>query len=144
MEERGDKLLRGTFAEVYYNGLRILGCNKISVKITANREEVQMGLDVDTTITGLKGEGTISLNRLYSAFESVRKEICAGRDPRGTIITKLEDPNAVGGQVERYQINNVALNEFPIDYEKGAVVKSEFPFGFTPSTMINLDEIKKK
>ena len=92
----------------------------------------------------MKGEGTISVNRFYSAFEDVRKEICAGRDPRGTIITKLEDPNAEGKQIERYQINNVALNEFPIEYEKGAVVKSEFPFGFTPSSMINLDEVKEK
>ncbi len=144
MEARGDKALRGTFAEVYYNGLKIIGCNKISVKITANREDVQIGLDVDTAITGLKGEGTLTVNRFYSAFENVRKEICAGRDPRGTIITKLEDPNAVGGQIERYQINNVALNEFPIEYEAGAVVKAEYPFGFTPSSMINLDEIKEK
>ena len=144
MKERGDGLLRGTFADIYYNGLRIIGCSKIEAKITVNREEVQIGEDIDSSIVSLKGEGTISINRFYSAFENVREEICAGRDPRGTIITKLEDPNAVGGQIERYQINNVALNEFTVAYEKGAVVKSEFPFGFPPSDMINLDKIEEK
>lgn len=137
----GNRYLSGTNAEVYYNGLKILGCTKISIKITVNREDVQTGLSVDTKVVGLKGEGTLSVTRCYSAFEEVRREIVAGRDPRGTMITKLADKDAVGGQLERYQIGNVALNEFPLEYEKGATVKSEIPFGFTPEDMINLDEI---
>ncbi len=140
---QGNRYLSGTYAEVYYNGLKVLGCTKISIKITVNREDVQTGLDVDTKIVGLKGEGTISVTRCYSAFEEVRKEIAAGRDPRGTIVTKLENKDATGGQIERYQIGNVALNEFCLEYEKGATVKSEIPFGFTPTDMINLDEIKR-
>ena len=115
---QGNRYLSGTYAEVYYNGLKVLGCTKISIKITVNREDVQTGMDVDTKIVGLKGEGTLSVTRSYSAFEEVRKEIAAGRDPRGTIVTKLEDKDATGGQIERYQIGNVALNEFPLEYEK--------------------------
>ena len=136
MDERitGNRVLSGTNAEIFYNGLKIAGCTKISAKI---------GRDVDTKITGLKGEGTISISKIYSAFESVRKEILKGKDPRGTIMTRLEDPDAVGGQIERYQIGNVALSEFPIEYEKGALVMAEFPFTFTPSDMICLDEIKE-
>lgn len=140
---QGNRYLSGTYAEVYYNGLKVLGCTKISIKITVNREDVQTGMDVDTKIVGLKGEGTLSVTRSYSAFEEVRKEIAAGRDPRGTIVTKLEDKDATGGQIERYQIGNVALNEFPLEYEKGATVKSEIPFGFTPTDMVCLDEIKR-
>lgn len=139
----GNRYLNGAHAEVFFNGLKVAGCTKISMKITINREDIQTGLDVDTKIVGLKGEGTLSVTRLYSAFEDVRKEIVAGRDPRGTIVTKLQDPDAKNGQIERYQINNVALNEFPLEYEKGAAVKSEFPFGFTPSDMINLDKVSE-
>lgn len=124
----GNRHLSGTFAEVSYNGLKIIGLTKISLKVTVNREEIQTGLDVDSKVVGVKGEGTASISRVYSAFESVRKEIMAGRDPRGTITTKLEDKDAVGGQIERYQINNVALSEFPLEYEKGAVVKVSFRF----------------
>ena len=140
---QGNRHLAGAFATVTYNGLKIVGLTKIDVKVTVNREDVQTGLDVDTKIVGVKGEGTASVTRVYSAFEAVRQEILAGRDPRGTIVTELKDPDAVGGQEERYQINNVALNEFPLSYEKGATVKSEFPFGFTPTDMINLDAIEE-
>lgn len=138
----GEKHLSGSYAELWYNGVKIAEFNKISVKVTVNREEVQIGLDIDTKITGLKGEGTVSLIKTYSRFEEVRKQILKGKDPRGTMITKLQDPDAHNKQVERYQISNVALNEFGFEYEKGAVVKQEVPFGFTPSNMINLDEIK--
>ena len=116
--------------------------NKITTKITANREDVQTGLSVDSKITGLKGEGTISLIKTYTRFEDVRKEIVKGKDPRGTIIAKLKDPDAEGGQTERWQVGNVALSEFGFEWEKGSVVKQEYPFTFTPTDMISLDEIK--
>lgn len=141
-EIRGNRTLSGTWAEMWYNGIKILEINKISVKVTVNREDVQLGLDVDTKITGQKGEGTISMIKAFTRFEAVRQEIARGHDPRGTIVTKLKDPDATGGQTERYQIGNVALSEFGFEYEKGAVVKQEVPFSFTPSDMINLDAVQ--
>lgn len=138
---RGNRTLSGTWAEVWWNGLKIMEVSKITAKVTVNREDVQFGMDIDTKITGWKGEGTISLIKVFTKFEDVRQEIARGRDPRGTIITKLKDPDATGGQTERYQIGNVALSEFGFEYEKGSVVKQEVPFSFTPSDMVLLDEI---
>lgn len=140
-EIKGNRALSGTWAEVWWNGLKILEVNKISTKVTVNREDVQLGIDVDTKVTGQKGEGTISMIKAFTRFEDVRQEIARGKDPRGTIIAKLKDPDATGGQTERYQIGNVALSEFGFEYEKGAVVKQEVPFSFTPSDMIILDEV---
>lgn len=139
---RGNRFLSGTWAECWFNGIRILEMNKINVKVTFNREDVQVGLDVDTKITGQKGEGTLGISKVYTRFEDIRQEIARGHDPRGTIITKLKDPDAVGGQTERYQIGNIALTELGLEYEKGAVVKQEVPFSFTPSDMINLDAVQ--
>ena len=46
---------------------------------------------------------------------------------QGVSLTRSELSAARSkGQIERYQIGNVALSEFPIEYEKGAVVKAEF------------------
>ena len=139
---KGNRTLTGTWAEVWYNGFKIAELNKIETKVTVNREDVQMCIDVDTKITGQKGEGTLSVNKVYTRFDDVRQAINQGKDPRGTITTKLKDPDAVGGQTERYQISNVALSEFTKTWEKGAVVKEEIPFTFTPSDMILLDQIK--
>lgn len=141
-EIRGNRVLSGTWAEVWYNGIKILEISKISVKVTVNREDVQVGMDVDTKITGWKGEGTVSMIKAFTRFEDVRQDIARGHDPRGVIVTKLKDPDATGGQTERYQISNVALSEFGFEYEKGAVVKQEVPFSFTPSDMINLDAVQ--
>lgn len=140
-EIKGNRHLSGTWAEIWYNGLKLVECNKITVKVTVNREEVQTGMDVDTKVTGAKGEGTISVLHTYTRFEDVRQEILHGKDPRATIIAKLKDPDAAGGQTERWQIGNVALSEFGFEWEKGSVSKKETPFTFTPTDMIPLDVV---
>lgn len=142
-EIKGNKVLTGTYAEVFWNGFKVAVLEKIETKITVNREDVQIGLDVDSKVTGLKGEGTLATKKVYTKFNDVLAEICKGKDPRGTIIAKLKDPDAVGGQTERYQIGNVALGEFSKTWEVGAVVKEEYPFTFTPSDMQMLDTIKE-
>lgn len=142
-EIKGNRVLSGTWAEMWFNGFRIAEMTKISVKVTVNREDVQMGIDVDTKITGQKGEGTVTLAKAFSRFEDVREEISKGRDLRAIIICKLKDPDATGAQTERYQIGNVALSEFGFEWEKGSVVKQDYPFSFTPSDMILLDRINE-
>lgn len=52
---KGNKTLTGSWGEVWVNGEKIWELSKIEQKITANREDVQMGLDVDSKMTGLKG-----------------------------------------------------------------------------------------
>lgn len=141
---QGNRHLSGSFAQIWFNGLLIAEAAKITVKVTVNKEDVQTGLDVDSKIVGLKGEGTLSLTQAFTRFENVRKEVIAGRDPRGTLIAKLKDPDAAGGQTERWQIGNVSLGEFGFEWEKGAVVKKEYPFTFTPTDMINLDAIEEE
>ena len=141
---RGNRHLSGTWGQVWYNGFLIGVMTKIATKTTVNREDVQTGIDVDTKITGMKGEGTMTLAKAFTRFEDVREEIKRGRDPRGTIIAALKDPDATGAQTERYQIGNVALSEFGFEWEKGSVVKQEYPFSFTPSDMINLDKIEEQ
>lgn len=140
-EIRGNRVLSGTWAQLWFNGFLIAEMKKITAKVTVNREDVQLGIDVDTKITGLKGEGTITLAKAFTRFEDVRTEIARGRDPRGTIIAKLQDPDATGQQTERWQIGNVALSEFGFDWEIGNVANQETPFSFTPTDMILLDQI---
>ncbi len=141
-EIKGNRHLAGTWAEVWVEGFKIAEINKISAKVTVNREEVQTGMDIDTKITGAKGEGTLSLVKTYSRFDSYRRKAMRGEDVRTTIIAKLKDPDAAGGQTERYQIGNVAFSEYGFEWEKGSVVKQDVPFVFTPSNMILLDEIE--
>ena len=73
------------------------------------------------------------------------KNYTSGKDVRAQIITKLNDPDAVGGQMERYSIDNVWWNDIPlILFEKGALIEKELTGGCTASDIVSLDEIKVK
>ena len=94
--------------------------------MTYNREDVQLGLDVDSKVTGQAGEWTMTLNKVYSRYEEVRQSINKGVDKRLQIITKLADPDAVGHQIERYSTSNCWVNDLPVvSYERGALVEME-------------------
>ncbi len=143
MTIRGNRILSGTYAEVWVDGEKIFEVSKIELKVTANREDVQIGLDVDSKITGLKGEGSYVVKKVYTRAKAVLEKWKKGSDVRVQIIAKLQDPDAVNGQIERWSVDNVWHNELPVvNWEKGGIVEEEVSIGFTPSDLTNLDEIK--
>ncbi|MEG0090896.1 MAG: phage tail tube protein [Oscillospiraceae bacterium] len=139
---RGNQTLSGTWGEVWIDGEKIYELSKIDVKVSANREDVQIGLSVDSKMTSLKGEITIGIKKVYSRAAKILEDWKNGNDKRCQIITKLADPDATGAQQERYAINNVWWNELPIvTMEIGGKIEEEFSGGFTPTDMFVLDRI---
>lgn len=139
---RGNKVLTGTWGELWINGEKIFEFSKISFKVTANRETVQIGVDEDSKIVGLKGEGAYTVKKVYTRAKEVLESWQKGKDVRASIIAKLEDPDASGGQIERWSCENVWHNELPVvNWEKGAIVEEEVTIGFTPTDLKNLDAI---
>lgn len=139
---RGNKVLSGNWGEVWVDGNKVLECSKIEQKITANREDVQLGLDVDSKITGLKGEFTLTVKRVYTRYTDVFDNWKKGLDQRVQLICKLQDPDSSGEQIERYATENCWFNDLPlIAYEKGAIIEQEVTGGFTPTDMQILDSI---
>lgn len=142
---RGNQVLVGSYGEVWIDGDKIFELNKIEAKILINREDVQVGMDVDSTMTGLKGELTIGIHKVFSRWaDYYDKFYRQGIDKRFEIIAKLKDPNAKNGGVERFSLGNCWFNEIPIvNYEAGTPVEEEVPGGFTPSDMQSLDKISR-
>ena len=139
---RGNKTLSGTWGELWIDGEKIFEFSKIELKVTANREDVQIGIDVDSKITGLKGEGSYTVKKVYTRAKAILESWKKGKDVRCQIIAKLKDPDAVNGQTERWSANNVWHNELPVvNWEKGGIVEEETSIGFTPSDLQNLDQI---
>ena len=50
---RGNRTLTGTWGEIWVDGVLIAELSKITVKVTANREDVQLDMDVDSKMTGI-------------------------------------------------------------------------------------------
>lgn len=140
---KGYQTLSGTWGEVWIDGEKIFELSKIEQKVTINREDVQVDMDIDSKATGMKGEFTLAVKKVYTRFFRILDQIKQGKDVRVQIIAKLADPDTVGGQQERYSTDNCWFNDLPlIGWEKGKLVEQEFTGGFTPSDMINLDQIK--
>lgn len=140
---RGNQVLSGTWAELWMNGNKVMELKKVEIKVSANREDVQVGISMDSKATSLKGEITIGVKKVYTRFYEILEQYKSGKDVRSQVIAKLGDPDAVNGQQERYSVDNVWWNDLPIfAAEQGAIIEDEITGGFTPSDLVCLDRIK--
>lgn len=137
-----NRMLSGSFADIWVDGNRVAEAQYIKVTVKAQRSDVQIGIDIDSKLTGLKGEGELKLRQVYTRFYDVVDRAKKGEDVRLTIMTALKDPDCVGGLEERYRIGGIALNEIPlINYETGKINEQVIKFRFIPSSLESLAEI---
>ena len=140
---QANRTLSGSFAEIWVDGARIAELSELTLTVRMQRERVQLGMDVDSKITGYEGRGTMTLKQVYTRFYEVLEQAKHGVDKRCTITTALKDPDAAEGGEERYSISNVAFTELPfIGYRMGEVNQQRLPFSFRPSDLICLDSIQ--
>ena len=88
---RGNRTLTGTWGEIWVDGELIAELSKIEVKVSANREDVQLDMDVDSKMTGIKGEFTLTIKKAYTRYNQVLESWKKGVDLRSQIITKLHE-----------------------------------------------------
>lgn len=141
----GNRLLNGTFGTLWLDGEEIFEVESFEANIKFERDGVTFAgsLDEDSKIKGQKGEGKFKVKKVFS--RGLRKFIemtKSGKDVRSEFIGKLKDPDTLNGQAERVSIGNVWFDEFTLlAFEMGKIIESEFPFGFTPSSVDLIDEI---
>lgn len=140
---RANRTLSGSFAEVWVDGAKIAELSELTLTVKLQREEVQLGMDVDSKITGYAGEGTMVLKQVYTRFYEVLEQAKSGVDKRCTITTALKDPDAMDGMEERYSVSNVAFDQLPfINYKMGQVNEQKMEFRFRPSDLVCMDAIE--
>ena len=137
-----NRVLSGSFAEIWVDGNRIAEASGIQMTVKLIRSEVQIGMDVDSKITGCRGEGQLRLRQVFSRFFDVVENAAAGTDLRVTITTALKDPDSMNGEEERYSVDNVALDSLPlVNYATGKVNEQVIPFRFLPGDLKQLSGI---
>lgn len=98
---------------------------------------------MDSKIVALKGEGSVTLEKVYSRGKKILEKLVKGRDVRVRIVTNLSDPDTPRKQEERISLDNVWFNSIDlINIAKGEVVEEEYPFGFTPEDLAYENDIK--
>jgi len=127
------RVMCGTWGEVWLEGELVSEAYGIQAKVSMNKEDVaicgQMAKDKKTTSTSMTG--SLKLHKVNSRMANLIGDyIKAGQDPRFTVISKLDDPDAYGA--ERVALYNVSFDDLMLaDWEAATNGKVEAPFTFT-------------
>ena len=140
---RGNRTISGAYGELWLDNEKVAELKSIEGKIKAERADVQLGISVDSKITGLKGEGTVTIYKVYTRGKKILENWSKGKDVRSRIVTSIKDPDSLKGQEERVSIDNVWFNSIDlVKFSRGEIVEEEIPFGFTPSDVKYENAIK--
>ena len=134
---RGRRRWAGAYGRLWVDGQLIFEISAFECKVTADREDVYIGISKDSKTVSLTGEGSFTVKAVINrGINKLLEDWKAGHDTRMTLVGLVDDPDAVDGQKERIVIDNVWFNDLDImKFEKGSVVEKEFPFGFTPEDL---------
>lgn len=132
----GRNQVSGTRGKLWWNNEPVIEVKAFEAKITANREDVLIGMSNDSKLMSLTGEGTWTLKKMFTRHKKAILDAWKkDEDIRFTLRGVLDDPDTVGKQKESVVINNVWINELPLLlFEHGSLVEEEFSFGFTPDS----------
>lgn len=133
----GIRAISGAYGTLWWNNEPVAEVSKFEATVTADREDVQLGLSKDSKMVSLTGSGTLTLHKFFSKAAPLLEAWNSGHDERVMLIAAHKDPDAIGGKEERIVINNVWFNDLPVfQFERGAVINEEFSFGFTPEDAV--------
>jgi len=140
---RGNRQINGSWGQLWWDGELVFEVESFEAKVTANRETVTIGMDEDSKLVGLKGEGSFKIKKIFGRGKKKLLEAWKkGEDPRSTLVSKIKDPDTVGNQSERVSIDNVWFDELTLtQFEQAKKLEEEYKFGFTPSDASFMDTI---
>ena len=126
------RVLSGTFGEVWVDGEKIAECTACQLKVSKNKETINLCGQFMTDTKATSGSGTVSLTlyKVDSGFAQKQSGLQNGVDRRFTVISKLKDPDSWGA--ERVAVYNVSLDDVTLaDWQAATVGKVTVPFTFS-------------
>lgn len=127
------RVISGTWGTVWLNGEQVAECYGLQLKLSYNKEDINLcgQMVTDKKVTSVSGTGSMKLHKVSSRMGLLLGEkLRDGVDVRFTIVAKLADPDAYGA--ERVAVKNVSFDDLTLmDWEAKSVGKTECPFSFT-------------
>jgi len=137
------RIICGTWGEAWLDGDYVSECYGLQAKVSVNKEDVKRCGQpaVDKKMTGISCTGSLKLHKVSSRMAiAIGDKIKIGQDPRFTIISKLDDPDAYGA--ERIVIRNVSFDDLTLaDWEAATNGTVECPFTFTDYEFLDSVEV---
>lgn len=138
------RIMNGTFGEVWLDGDFVGECYGCQAKLNFNKEDVPIcrEMGVDKKLVSYGGTGSLMLYKVNSRMAiKVGEKIKNGEDPRFTVVSKLDDPDAYGA--ERVVLSNVSFDDLTLaDWQAATVGRVTAPFTFTDYDFLDVVEAR--
>ncbi|WP_195238672.1 phage tail tube protein [Romboutsia sp. 1001285H_161024_C4] len=133
-------VINGSHGMLWLDGDEMAEVIAFQAKDTYDKEEIRKARSMITgyKITGIKRKGSIKMHHVDSTLiRKIAKVVESGKTPVFTIVSKLDDPDALGN--EHVQLGGVVFDELTIaDWENGVNGTIEAPFTYETYTPLNL------
>lgn len=140
MGYRPEQVINGTWGELWVDSEYISEVTALNAKVTPKTETISQSRQLvdGTKITGLECKGEIKLNKVSSRFIKLQSDnLKKGIQTEVTIISKLEDPSALG--CERVKLIGCVFTEMTLaDWELKKNGDDTIPFTFRDWEPIDL------
>ena len=123
------RVVNGTFGEVWVDDEKIAECTACQLKVSKNKETINLcgQFMTDTKATSASGAGSLTLYKVDSGFAQKLSDLQSGVDRRFTVISKLKDPDSWGA--ERVAVYNVSFDDLTLaDWQAAQIGTIEAPF----------------
>ena len=135
------RVINGTYGEVWLDGEKIAECTACQLKVSKNKETINLcgQFMSDTKATSGSGTGSLTLYHVDSGFAQKQSDLQTGVDRRFTLISKLADPDNYGA--ERVAVYNVSMDDLTLaDWQAATVGTVTAPFTFSRYELLDAIE----
>lgn len=127
-----DQVMLGTWGEVWVEGEYLAEVTAFRAEINISYEDISKvrSLMAGKKMTGIDGAGEVTMHKVSSfLMKKVADLLKEGKSPDFTIISKLDDPNAVGS--ERVVCYHCKFEKTTLaDWEHGSIGEESYSFTF--------------
>lgn len=135
------RVINGLYGEVWVDGEKIAECTACQAKVAKSKDTIYLcgQFMTDTKATSASGTGSLTMHKVDSGFIQRSRDLQSGVDARGTVITKLRDPDAWGA--ERIALYNVSFDDVTLaDWQAATVGSITAPFTYSGYELLDAIE----
>ena len=137
------RVLNGSFGSIWIDGEKIAECTACQLKVSKNKETINLcgQFMTDTKATSASGTGSLTLYKVDSGFAQKLSDLQSGVDRRFTVISKLKDPDSWGA--ERVAVYNVSFDDLTLaDWQAATGGTVTTPFTFSRYEFLDQIEVQ--
>lgn len=139
---KAEQVMSGTQGELWIDAQYMAEVTAFKAEVKLIKEEVNQVKKVfkQYKITGAEATGNVKLNHISSFFAvKMADNIKAGKQTVCTIVSKIDDPDAVGA--ERVVIRDATFDKLTLaDWQAKKLVEDDYDFTFTDFELLDIAE----